>query len=212
MLTSISSLREYVMLCGRQVIGDSFLLNDDLLHNYKLIANYLFKPEESMRNGIDPNKSLWLGGNPGNGKSSALKVMARMILNSGLDVSHRYKIITYKEIERQYKTYNNEIFDLYGAKNPNNIAIDEVLYDEGLSPADFGKKINLFEELIFDRCMAFVETGVKTHISSNFSIRLIKEEKILDVRVRDRFSEMYNDIQWKGSSLRNIIMKGGANG
>lgn len=201
----ISSGRQFVEFCGKQV-DPNFFMNEDLAENYEKLYYYLFNPSKSN---LDPQKGIWLCGNIGSGKSFALKVMKRMIINSKLPQSERFTILTYKSLEREYQEYKNEAFDLYGSTGMQTICFDEMFYDTSPVGSNFGgKKINLTDEMLMDRYDLFVNSGIKTHVGSNLRIMRVKDLKLVDPRVADRIDEMFNEIIWHGESLR----KGGING
>lgn len=210
----IKSGRDYVLQCGIAVHGESFFLTPELLDNYRKIYNYLFNHAESIKDGIYPNRGLWIGGKVGNGKSLALKVMNKMILLSNLAPIHRFKTIPFLDFEKEYQKNPDDIFELYGKKSGRTIAIDEVLYKDGETRADYKTPINLIEEFVHNRCELFTEEGIVTHFASNFRMSKAIEEEMVGKRAKDRFNEMFNAIDWKGETFRGNLenMEGGIHG
>ena len=194
--------RDFVEFCGKK-IDANFHLEKELLINYQKLYNYLFNPSESLRNGIDPKKGLYLYGFPGSGKSFGLRVFRQMIIDSKLDVSNRFDIKNFKKIEREYDTDKSEIFDLYGKGLKSIIAFDETFLDISMTGSKYGgKKIDLHAELFTDRHLSFIEDDIKTHTTTNVNIGFLEAEKIFDARVIGRLDEMFNEIHWKGANLR----------
>ena len=216
--TTFKSGREYIIYCGEIVRGKgNFILTPELINNYQKIWNYLFRPEESIRNGIYPNRGLWIGGEVGNGKSTALKVMQQMIVNADNLPNHSgFRIIPYLEFEKMYAANPEDLFERFGRKSNVTLAIDEVLYKDDKVRADYKMPINLLQEFIHERCDAFADYGIKTHFTSNYNLEtaIDIERGKLDVRSQDRLQEMFNSIKWQGDSLRGKLelMKGGYNG
>lgn len=217
----LTSGREFVEYCGKQVEED-FFLNETLTKNYEKIYMYLFNHEVARTKfKLNPNVGLWICGLPGSGKSIAFKVMRQMILNSDLPVTERFQIVTYKHIEREYKKFDNEIFEQYGAGHKSTLVLDEFFNDLSMTGANFGgKKISLVEELINDRDEIFSSLGIKTHLGSNLARRSIIDpdnilktkpdtpiyelKSLVDFRTCDRLNHMFNHLHWEGTSLRKI--------
>lgn len=205
--TPISSGREYVLRCGRKVLGDKFFLDEQLIKNYKKIYDYLFCNDDNYlrSNKIYKNRGVWIGGNPGNGKSVALKVMNEMIIQSYLDPINRFRTIPYLDFEKQYRKAPEDVFDLYGKTSMKTIGIDEVLYKDDKTRADYQTPIILIQEFIHNRCELFSEEGIVTHFTSNFFLESALSKEKLDLRSEDRIKEMFYSIQWEGDSYRGRL-------
>lgn len=65
---------------------------------------------------------------------------------------------------------------------------------------DYGTKVNVMEQVFTDRYIQFQRNGVITHASSNMFPKQL--EKVYDVRIIDRFKEMFNFIELNGKSFR----------
>jgi len=199
---TINNGQEFVLYCGRKIDPD-FNLKGELLENYKIIYTYLFQHDKCKEIGIDPKKGLYLYGLKGSGKSLALRVMNRMIIDSKLDMSNRFMIKTMKQLEREYENIRGELFDIYGQGYKKPIAFDESFLDMSLTGSKYaGKKIDIHAELLSDRHLLFIEEGIKTHLTSNLNIKILADEKLLDERVIERIEQSFNEIYWKGASLR----------
>jgi hypothetical protein len=148
---------------------------------------------------IDINKSLWIWGDIGSGKSIAMKVFQEFCFFTP-HINRRFSIYRYKKIEKDYDEIKSKIFEDYGHGSKKDICYDEFL--KHITVNNFGVKKNLPEELIEERYDSFIEFGFKTHLTTNVPPIYIKENKILDEMSLDRCSQMFNIIEWIGGSKR----------
>jgi hypothetical protein len=207
-VTVLHNAIDFIKLCGKQVDSE-FHLEGEMIGNYEKLFVYLFQPARCEQFGLNHNKGLYIYGSPGAGKSFAFKVMKQMILfasdNGMLDISERFPIIPFIEIQRQYKKESEEIFELYGRGCKKTLGIDEMFHDISYTGSGYGgKKIDLSAELITDRHLLFTEEKIKTHLTSNIHIAGVQSllendgSKRFDDRTVRRLDEMFTELWWKG--------------
>lgn len=134
----------------------------------------------------DQKKGLMLYGPNGTGKSTAMRPhvdkmwngsalqFASVIAKNGTDYINKYSM-----------------HDMY---------IDD-LGRERTTVANFGdKNITPLHDLIHYRYEVFINSGYKTHISTNLSFKEIQER--YGIPIADRIKEMCSVIEFKGESMR----------
>ena len=188
---------------GKAIIPNFNIADKNLQENYKKLFYYFTRSEKCKEYDIDPNKSLWIYGEIGSGKSIAMKVFQDFCFYTSHLGNRKLSIFRYKKIEDDFDEFKTKIFDDYGYEAKKDLCFDEFLKSSGVVN-NFGKKQNLAEMLLDDRYESYINHGYKTHIISNISPIYVKEHKILDERILDRCRQMYNIISWDGETKRMV--------
>ncbi len=166
---------------------------------------------ESFVEGIGENKKRSKGcgliGSKGVGKSACMRVMNAMFR----DTERLFKYCRAADIIKLLDVYKpSEIKDEFGFGQKSDLYIDDI----GLGQAvknDYGNKINIISEILIERYELFIESGFKTHWSTNKFFNVNREKSpdapptIYDMYgdvVCDRLNEMNKIIVWQGQSLR----------
>ena len=193
--------RQKIIDIGKTIIPE-FEISNENISNYENLF-YYFTNNLAMcqERGIDLSKGLWIYGDRGSGKSIAMKVFQEFCAYTPHLGNRRFSIYRYKKIEDDYKKYHSEIFELYGVGALRDLCFDEFLKSSGVVN-DYGVKKNLAELILDDRYESFVYNSFKTHIVTNIPPSYLEENKVLDDRILDRATSMFNIIEWKGGSRR----------
>lgn len=155
-------------------------------------------------NGENKGKGILVIGPIGVGKSAMMKILQRLFK----DTVRKFRWVKSSDLRDMIEEYTlPEIKEMYGKKCLYDLYIDDI----GLagSQKNYGNVVNVISEIIMDRYELFVESGYRTHFSSNL-IDEIKDninndatlETVFGARVVDRMKEMCEMIIWEGDSLR----------
>lgn len=190
--------REAILKYGKEMFGDNFNLDSDEIGLiYKGIYNYFIKSATNKT-----RKSLMIIGNVGAGKGSAMKVMQRIFK----DTPARFKWISSSKLKDLSETLPTiEIKEMYGYDLKMDLYIDDIgIYSD---VKRYGTTINIISEILLERYELFVDTGIKTHFSSNLlpdstNPKIPTIKSIYGTRVFDRLKEQSITVLFKGESLR----------
>ncbi len=142
-------------------------------YDSKIIVN-----EPSLHKGV-----LLLGGN-GIGKSLIMTAMSQC--NSILGYAgNNFKQVTCKKIVGLY--------DSEGYKAIEQFMVNSWDFDDiGTEPQGmhFGKRVEVMQLVMEERCVLFNRNGIKTHMSSNYDLKEFKAR--YGIAFFDRLSEMFN--------------------
>lgn len=189
-----------------------FVIDDhnlDILRALKLYAMNDIRFEEQGYGSL--HKSICLRGLTGCGKSMLLKVLAdsaqpwekhdgkigdmhelkRKGWGDGvkLGMYSIYDIISCVALEHQYRKDGEKcLAEVRAIKRP--VVFDDLGF-ENSETLNYGNRVNIMEQLIQHRYDMFVESGIKTHFSTNL-VDGDEIEKIYGPRIRGRLREMCN--------------------
>lgn len=191
---------ETIEIIGKDIYGDKFSIKDPKRNSiYKTVYNQLIL-------GIsDSNaKGIFVTGGVGVGKSAMMQVFQMLFK----DTERRFKRVSGYELKDLSEELSvAQIKALYGSGLKCDLYIDDIGFS--VDSKRFGNTINIISEIIIDRYELFVNSGYKTHLSSNILAFLKNNETntptietMYGVRVLDRIKEMCDLIIWKGDSLR----------
>jgi len=199
--------KEILINLGNIVLKSTdFTLNPNVLENYQNIYNYYLNKEEAAKSGINTKKGFIFCGGIGTGKTVAVKVMQQMALRiNGLE-DNVLSIIHINDVMKGYKENESELSSLCGYDKKMDICFDELGF-EAIQKHHYGNNISsVIASLIIDRHRLFIDTGIKTHFTTNFFIKNPNADidilRLYGERVVDRMKEMCNLINWVGGSLR----------
>jgi AAA+ superfamily predicted ATPase len=189
---------------GQQVMPE-FKLTNENTELYEQVLRYFLRDETC---GLALSKGLILEGSPGTGKTTVMRIMARM---TGL-----FHVVPCRDIVRDaladkdatgaIDKYTRQSFCMVEVIGIGSIGFHPRQYcfdDLGLEPEEsalYGNKFQIMREILLDRYDLAKQKGMITHATTNLTPSQIEEK--YDARVRDRFREMFNLIKVYGSSLR----------
>jgi DNA replication protein DnaC len=191
---------QIILLVGTEIYGDNFNLDDPLRkENYQRAYERLMT---SLRN--KKSKGLLVIGSIGVGKSNMMKVMQRVVK----DTDRKFGWVTASQLKDLSEELTaSRIKEMYGKDFQYDLLIDDI--GISIDVRRYGNTINILSEIIMERYELFIETGIKTHFTSNIYPDLINNttnkptlKTIYGTRVLDRMKEMCEMIIWKGTSLR----------
>lgn len=193
-----------------QLNNIEFIQSNEALLNIQPIVNYFAQSEdfyksERLTDIYKPSltKGLLIIGDYGNGKSSIMQAMSKVLMATGKTFGFKNMndvVTTYEECESHeekktfwhYHTHSDCLFD-------------DVKTERDAS--NYGK-VNLFKDILEKR---YLNKNIITHITCNYaSGKGGNLEAGMDEfgimyggRVYDRMSEMFNVIEFKGKSMRS---------
>ena len=126
----------------------------------------------------------------------AMQIFRNMAFNNLIKSGKGFRVVNCDDIVTNYEIKGSVTTIKYSDKN----WLFDDIGDEIKQAVHFGTIRNVMKEIITKRNRAFVENGNLTFITSNYNMELI--EKAYEMRVEDRFHEMFNEIILTGKSLR----------
>ncbi len=149
-------------------------------------------------------KGLLIQGDVGTGKTVAIRLFQHLLRTR----KEGFKMIATRHVVREFIIQGEAIIEEYGRKsykdkNLNGTPRIFCFDDLGLEETDskvYGNKRNVMAEILFDRYEEFCRTGMKTYATTNLDATGL--EAAYGMRIRDRFREIFNIIQFKGDSFR----------
>lgn len=172
----------YLEAKGKLLFGKDFkIYEEDKAVLYKL-CNYAIRDFGMCRKlGIDPNKGLLLSGPVGCGKTSLMKLLRHLTPHF-----KPYEVIPCRNIAFGFNHIGYRIIEDYG---------DGRFYcfdDLGVEPMGrhFGKDCNVMGEILLSRYELFLNTGIRTHATTNLNAQELEER--YGARVRSRMRKQFN--------------------
>jgi len=187
-------ISETIELIGKKIYGQNFSLKDEKLYqSYKKVYETLIS---------DKKKGVCLVGGVGIGKSALMKTLQVLLK----DTERRFKWVNGYELKDLSETETiGEIKANYGASLNCDLYIDDIGF--AVDVKRYGNTVNIISDIIMERYDLFVNTGFRTHFSTNllvsssdFNVPTI--EKIYGSRVLDRIKQMCTLVKWNSESLR----------
>jgi len=191
-----AALHHFIGLDRREMI-----MNGNKKQVYRMIAQYICcDPDFEKENvGFDLNKGLFIYGKIGTGKSILFNALELIFKKMNFHY-HKFQRISCKKIllkvdeEKKISAINPFLSGQW--------MFDDLGHEKNMFKF-YGNTVNLMEDIMTERYNLFVDTGMKTHITSNLSIENPDEIRSLyGERIRDRFNQMFNFIYMGGESLR----------
>jgi DNA replication protein DnaC len=173
--------------------------NNDLCIEKKLFQG----KEVNLRKGI-----MILGGN-GTGKTKEFHYFRDYCKYRHNDL--KLRILNTQQIVRRWCIFGDRsIEDLFNSirpkipENNGNIIYTETCFDDLGSERplsnNFGNKVEVMAEILYQRYEDFINTGIRTHATSNLNVNELRE--LYGNRIYSRMSEMFNIIVLDGKDRR----------
>ncbi len=191
---------EAIIILGKQSYGDDFdLSNESVKSAYKKVYELLLK-----RSNNKCKKGLLVVGGIGVGKSAMMKVMQRLFK----DTDARFKWVNAYELKDLSELYTTaQIKEMYGYELKCDLYIDDI--GVSIDVKRFGNTVNIIAELLMERYDLFINSGYKTHLSSNLKTSITNDihntptlKTMYGARILDRIKEMCEIITFNGTSKR----------
>lgn len=163
-------------------------------HFVGTVIRYFAKSKEFYDSKIIVNepslhKGLLILGDVGIGKSLIMMAMSKCNAVLGY-AKNNFQETTCKNIVRKYDSEGQKEIEKF---MDNSWYFDDIGTE--LPGSHFGKKIEVMQLILEERCHLFNRTGIKTHLSSNYDLNEFKAR--YGVRVHDRLFEMFNIVVYK---------------
>lgn len=172
----------YLEAKGKLLFGREFkIYEEDREVLYKL-SNYAIRDFGTCRKlGLNPDKGILLSGPVGCGKTSLMKLIRYITPHF-----RPYEIIPSRNITFGFNHIGFSIIEDYG--NGRFYCFDDL----GVEPEGrhFGKDCNVMGEILLSRYDLFMETGIRTHATTNLNAQELEER--YGHRVRSRMRGLFN--------------------
>ncbi|MEM6895641.1 MAG: ATPase [Bacteroidota bacterium] len=172
----------YLEAKGRLLFGKGFTLFDEDREVLFKLCNYAIRDFGSCRKlGIDPNKGILLSGPVGCGKTTLMKLLRHLTPHF-----KPYEVIPARNITFGFNHIGYRIIEDYG--NGRFYCFDDL----GVEPIGrhFGKDCNVMGEILLSRYDLFLNTGIRTHATTNLNAEEL--EGRYGARVRSRMRQLFN--------------------
>ena len=172
----------YLEAKGKLLFGKEFKIYEEDREVLFKLCNYAIRDFGTCRQlGIDPDKGLLLSGPVGCGKTSLMKLLRHLTPHF-----KPYEVMPCRNIVFGFNHVGHRIIEDYG---------DGRYYcfdDLGIEPTGryFGKDCNVMGEILLSRHELFIETGVRTHATTNLNAQELEER--YGKRVRSRMRQLFN--------------------
>lgn len=200
MVNEVKNGKDIILELGMAMYGEVFTLsNDDVLKVYESTYDYFVKRSKGK-----VKKGLLIIGGLGVGKSAMMKIMQRIFK----DTSSRFKWVNSYDLKDLSELYTvSQIKEMYGYDLKMDLYIDDI--GIAVDVKRYGNTVNIITEILMERYDLFINSGYKTHISSNLLTSLASEnnsvptlKSVYGARILDRVKEMTEVIKFKGDSQR----------
>jgi energy-coupling factor transporter ATP-binding protein EcfA2 len=172
----------YLEAKGRLLFGRQFKIYDEDREILFKLCNYAIRDFGTCRKlGIDPNKGILLSGPVGCGKTSLMKLLRYVTPHF-----KPYEMMPCRNIVFGFNHIGHRIIEDYG---------DGRFYcfdDLGIEPMGrhFGKDCNVMGEILLSRHELFLNSGLRTHATTNLNAQELEER--YGARVRSRMRQLFN--------------------
>jgi DNA replication protein DnaC len=186
MANSEIRVRDRILEVGTSLYGNEFNLNDEIdLDVYRKCFQVLWDLHHKKG-----KKGVLLIGSYGVGKSAMMRILQRLFTDS----EARFKWVSAYELRDMSESLTlSEIKEYYGYEYKGDLYVDDI--GIALDVKRFGNTVNVISEIILERYDLFVESGFRTHFSSNLATKVTDPkvatlETMYGKRVLDRMFEM----------------------
>lgn len=199
MVKDIKTGKDAIIFLGKEMYGKDFNLDgEDVCKIYETTYGYFVKNNKKK-----VKKSLLIIGGLGVGKSAMMKIMQRMFK----DTTSRFKWVNAYELKDLSEIYTTlQIKEMYGYDLKMDLYIDDI--GVAVDVKRYGNTVNIITEILMERYDLFINSGFKTHLSSNLLTSVLNEsnsvtlKSVYGARILDRIIEMTSVVIFKGDSRR----------
>lgn len=171
---------------GKQLFGDRFKIGKTDKAILLVLCNYFVKDLENCeKDGIDPSKGILLTGPVGCGKTSLMKLLKH------LPQQRNYEVMPCRNIVFAFNHLGFKTVQDYG--DSGFFCFDDL----GVEPMGryYAQDCNVIGEILLSRHELFLNTGVKTHATTNLNAEELEDR--YGQRVRSRMRELFNLIAYE---------------
>lgn len=199
MVKDIKTGKDAIIFLGKEMYGKDFNLDGEgVCKIYETTYGYFVKNNKKK-----VKKSLLIIGGLGVGKSAMMKIMQRMFK----DTPSRFKWVNAYELKDLSEIYTTlQIKEMYGYDLKMDLYIDDI--GVAVDVKRYGNTVNIITEILMERYDLFINSGFKTHLSSNLLTSVLNEsnsvtlKSVYGARILDRIIEMTSVVIFKGDSRR----------
>lgn len=181
--------------------NQEFYLHPD---NKKTVQNIIKWAIGDPESEIDLNKSIWLWGCVGAGKSvfaCALRDFFDYLVNPHETMNLPGRKWDFADMNGLFVTAKFDPSAFKVLNTSYGLILDE-LKEQHFIIKSFGQEQKIIGDLISARYSAWKKSNVRTFVTTNLPPSFTNEFPVLDDREVDRMVEMFTSIEWHGSSLR----------
>lgn len=192
--------KDAILFLGKEMYGQEFNLDDEgVCKIYQTVYDYLVKKSKGK-----VKKGLLIIGGLGVGKSAMMKIMQRVFK----ETPARFRWVNAYELKDLSEVYTtSQIKEMYGYDLKMDLYIDDI--GVSVDVKRFGNTVNIITEILMERYDLFINSGFKTHLSSNLLTSITNDIKntntlktVYGERILDRIIEMTGVVIFKGESRR----------
>lgn len=177
-----SKVLTYMDAKGKMLFGRSFRLYPEDHEVLLKLCNYMVRDQVSCQKlGIDPDKGILLSGPVGCGKTTLMKLIRHITPHY-----RPYEVIPARNIVFGFNHVGHRIIEDYG--NGRYFCFDDIGVEQ--MGRHFGKDCNVIGEILLSRHELFLESGLRTHATTNLNAEELEER--YGKRVRSRMRELFN--------------------
>jgi energy-coupling factor transporter ATP-binding protein EcfA2 len=177
-----SKVLAYLDAKGKMLFGRNFRLYPEDHEVLLKLCNYMVRDHTSCQElGIDPDKGILLSGPVGCGKTTLMKLIRHITPHY-----RPYEVIPARNIVFGFNHVGHRIIEDYG--NGRYFCFDDIGVEQ--MGRHFGKDCNVIGEILLSRHELFLESGLRTHATTNLNAEELEER--YGKRVRSRMRELFN--------------------
>ena len=192
--------KDAIIFLGKEMYGEEFNLDiENVCKIYQTVYDYLVRQSKGKL-----KKGMLIIGGLGVGKSAMMKIMQRIFK----ETPARFKWVNAYELKDLSEVYTaSQIKEMYGYDLKMDLYIDDI--GVSVDVKRYGNTVNIITEILMERYDLFINSGFKTHISSNLLTHVVNDAKntptlktVYGARILDRIIEMTTVVIFKGESRR----------
>jgi len=172
----------YLEAKGKILFGNHFKIYPEDEKILFLLSNYFIRDEQNCKkHNIDPDKGILISGPVSCGKTSLMRLVKNIVPHK-----QQYEVIPARNIVFGFNHIGFKTIEDY--RNEGFFCFDDL----GAEPTGryFGKDCNVMGELLISRHEFFLQSKIKTHVTTNLNAAEMEER--YGNRVRSRMRQMFN--------------------